>query len=86
MIDKILEQVQNGALTAAEAKEKLAAYENLGFAKIDHHRKKRVGFPEIVYGEGKSPEQILAIVQSLKSKNDSVLVTRIAKEKADYRP
>jgi pyridinium-3,5-biscarboxylic acid mononucleotide synthase len=83
MIENILEQVQNGTLTAAEAKEKLATYENLGFVKVDHHRKKRVGFPEIIFGEGKTSEQIMAIVQSLRQRNDSVLVTRISKEKAE---
>lgn len=82
MIDDILKQVENGLLTASEAKEKLASYENLGFVKIDHHRKKRQGFPEIVFGEGKTAEHILAIVQSLQSRNDSVLVTRISREKA----
>ncbi|MGG0792094.1 nickel pincer cofactor biosynthesis protein LarB [Peribacillus simplex] len=84
MIDNILEQVQNGSLTAAEAKEKLASYENLGFVKIDHHRKRRQGFPEIVFGEGKTAEQILTIVQSLRTRNDSVLVTRISREKAVF--
>jgi NCAIR mutase (PurE)-related protein len=84
MIDEILKQVQDGELTAAQAKEKLRTYENLGFVKIDHHRKKRVGFPEIVYGEGKTAEQILAIVQSLRARNDSVLVTRISQEKAEF--
>jgi NCAIR mutase (PurE)-related protein len=84
MIDEILKQVQDGQLTAAEAKEKLSTYENLGFVKIDHHRKQRVGFPEIVYGEGKTSEQILAIVQSLRARNDSVLVTRITQEKAAF--
>ncbi|KAB7709182.1 nickel pincer cofactor biosynthesis protein LarB [Bacillus aerolatus] len=84
MIDDILEQVQNGVLSAAEAKEKLSTYENLGFVKIDHHRKSRQGFPEIVFGEGKTAEHILAIVQSLKAQNDSVLVTRISEKKADY--
>jgi NCAIR mutase (PurE)-related protein len=82
MIDKILEKVKNGKMTVSEAKEKLASYENLGFAKIDHHRKNRQGFPEIVFGEGKTGDQILAIVQSLRARNDSVLVTRISKEKA----
>ena len=84
MIDDILEKVQNGTLTAAEAKEKLASYENLGFVKIDHHRKNRQGFPEIVFGEGKTADQILAIVQSLRARNDSVLVTRISREKAVF--
>ncbi len=84
IIDRILEQVQNGTLTAAEAKEKLSTYENLGFVKIDHHRKNRQGFPEIVFGEGKSAEQILTIVQSLRARNDAVLVTRISSEKAAF--
>lgn len=84
MIEEILVQVQKGKLTVEEAKAQLANYENLGFVKIDHHRKKRVGFAEVVYGEGKTPEQILAIVQSLRKRNDSVLVTRISKDKADY--
>lgn len=83
MIEKILEQVQNGTLTVTEAKEKLATYENLGFVKVDHHRKKRVGFPEVIFGEGKTAEQILTIVHSLKQRNDSVLVTRINREKAE---
>jgi pyridinium-3,5-biscarboxylic acid mononucleotide synthase len=84
VIDKILEQVQNGTLNVAEAKEKLATYENLGFVKIDHHRKQRVGFPEIIFGEGKTAEQILTIVQSLMQRNNSVLVTRISEEKAVF--
>jgi len=84
LIEEILEQVQNGILTAAEAKEKLSTYENLGFVKIDHHRKNRQGFPEIVFGEGKTAEQVTAIIKSLKERNDSVLVTRLSSEKADY--
>jgi NCAIR mutase (PurE)-related protein len=81
-MDDILKQVQDGILTAAEAKEKLAAYENLGFAKVDHHRARRQGFPEVVYGEGKSTEQIIAIIEAIRAKETSVLVTRITNEKA----
>jgi hypothetical protein len=84
MLEEILEQVQSGTLSISEAKEKLATFENLGFAKVDHHRKKRQGFPEIVYGEGKTAEQILAIVQSLRDRNSQVLVTRISPEKAKF--
>ena len=54
VLEEILKQVQRGTLSVEEAKEKLATFENLGFAKIDHHRKKRQGFPEVVYGEGKT--------------------------------
>jgi pyridinium-3,5-biscarboxylic acid mononucleotide synthase len=84
MMEKILWQVQRGELTVPEAKEKLATYENLGFAKVDHHRKNRQGFPEIIYGEGKTKEQILSIIQAIRSKDNDVLVTRISKEKADH--
>lgn len=81
-MEEILEQVQKGTISVAEAKEKLATYENLGFAKVDHHRKKRQGFPEVIYGEGKSVEQIISIIRALRSKNNHVLVTRVSAEKA----
>lgn len=83
MLEEILEQVQKGTLSVAEAKEQLATFENLGFAKVDHHRKKRQGFPEVVYGEGKTAEQIITIIQALRARNNQVMVTRISKEKAE---
>ncbi|MGF6951745.1 NCAIR mutase (PurE)-related protein [Neobacillus sp. B4I6] len=83
MLEEILEQVQRGTLSVKEAKEQLATFENLGFAKVDHHRKKRQGFPEVVYGEGKTTEQIVSIIQVLRARNNQVLVTRISKEKAE---
>ncbi len=82
-MEEILKQLQNGTLSVAEAKEQLATYENLGFAKVDHHRMKRQGFPEIIYGEGKTSEQITAIIEAIKAKDNDVLATRINKEKAD---
>ena len=81
-MEEILQQVQLGTLSVAEAKGKLATYENLGFAKVDHHREKRQGFPETIYGEGKSAEQITAIITAIRGKNNDVLVTRISKEKS----
>ena len=81
-MEEILRQVQQGTLTVEEAKIKLATYENLGFAKVDHHRKKRQGFPETIYGEGKSAEQISAIISAIRANNDYVLVTRITEEKS----
>ncbi|WP_066068131.1 nickel pincer cofactor biosynthesis protein LarB [Neobacillus soli] len=83
MLEDILKQVQNGTLSITEAKEQLGTFENLGFAKVDHHRKKRQGFAEVVYGEGKTAEQIISIVQALRVRNDEVLVTRVAKAKAE---
>ena len=81
-MEDILKQVQQGTLSVAEAKEKLSTYENLGFAKIDHHREKRQGFPETIYGEGKSGEQIIAIISAMRAKKHEVLVTRLSKEKS----
>lgn len=82
MLEDILKQVQTGSLSIEEAKGKLATFENLGFAKVDHHRKKRQGFPEVIYGEGKTKEQILSIIKAIRSKENNVLVTRITEEKA----
>ncbi|MFH1826128.1 MAG: nickel pincer cofactor biosynthesis protein LarB [bacterium] len=57
-------------------------YEELGFAKIDHHRIKRKGFPEVIYCEGKTPQQIADIAQSIAKKGHNVLATRATKK--DY--
>jgi len=51
-------------------------YEDLGFASLDHHRILRQGFPEVVLGEGKSPEQVAIIAQSLAARSDRLLITR----------
>ena len=71
-------------------------YEDLGFAKIDHHRIKRKGFPEVIYCEGKTPEQVAKIAQKIAQKKHPVLATRADKKiylavkkilpKADYYP
>lgn len=84
MLEELLSQVQEGKLSVSEAKEKLATYENLGFAKVDHHRKNRQGFPEVIYGEGKTKEQILSIIDAIRSRGHNILVTRISMEKAEY--
>ena len=55
-------------------------YQDLGFAKVDHHRALRTGFPEVVFGEGKSPDQISAIAGSALSSSDRLLVTRASLE------
>lgn len=57
-------------------------YEDLSFAKIDHHRALRRGFPEVVFGEAKSAEQIVEIVRSMESFGSNVLVTRVRESKA----
>jgi NCAIR mutase (PurE)-related protein len=83
-IADILEKVKNGVLDVSEARGKLKTFEDLGFATLDLHREKRQGFPEVVYGEGKTSEQIIKIFQSLKENNTRrILATRVKKEKAD---
>jgi NCAIR mutase (PurE)-related protein len=52
-------------------------FEDIGFAKVDHHRELRTGFPEVIYGEGKTREQILGIAEKIVGKEHNLLVTRI---------
>ncbi len=76
----LLEQVQAGRMDvdAALAELRSLPYENLdGFATLDHHRSLRNGFPEVVFAQGKSPEQVTSIARRLLEHNDRVLVTRV---------
>ncbi|MBI2907905.1 MAG: nickel pincer cofactor biosynthesis protein LarB [Chloroflexi bacterium] len=77
-IRELLEKVKSGELSIEQALAKLRVlpYEDLGFAKVDHHRSLRQGFPEVVLGHGKSAEQVCAIACSLASHTDRLLVTR----------
>ena len=80
-LKKIFEQVRAGKLSAADATERLRhlPFEDLGFAKIDHHRALRTGFAEVVFARGKTPKQVAAIVRGILRPKDSqqnVLVTR----------
>jgi hypothetical protein len=77
-LKELLEKVKAGAVSPAEAASRLATlpYEDLGFAKVDHHRALRRGFPETIFGAGKTPEQIAAIVDRIAARGQRVLVTR----------
>jgi NCAIR mutase (PurE)-related protein len=79
---EILESVERGELTAHAASERLRtlAFEDLGFAKIDHHRSLRRGFPEVIFGPGKTPSQIAAIAARLAETGQVVLVTKTTEE------
>jgi NCAIR mutase (PurE)-related protein len=80
----LLAQVASGALPVERALDSLAREpeEALGFATIDHHRALRQGFPEVIYGAGKSAEQIVTIARHIAERGDGVLVTRVAPEAA----
>jgi len=79
---ELLEQVRTGVLSPKEGVRKLEAlpFENLGFARVDHHRTLRQGFPEVVFGKGKEAGQIAAIVRSLMRQKSNILVTRCDRE------
>jgi len=81
----LLEQVHKGRTKPAQALRRLEnmPFENLGFARVDHHRTLRQGFPEVIFGPGKKPEQIAAIVGSLLPQKTNILVTRC--DRAAYR-
>ena len=76
----LLEQVANGALNVDDALGRLAfaPVESLGFATIDHHRALRQGFPEVIFGEGKTPHQVLEIALRIAERGDGMLVTRLS--------
>lgn len=80
----LLEEVKSGKISVEEtiAQLKSLPFEDLGFARVDHHRTLRKGFPEVIWGEGKTSEQILAIMRQLKKKGQNILVTRLEKKKA----
>src|ERR1700744_6680709 len=76
----LLEAVRAGALAPQSALERLSAmpYEDAGFARIDHHRSLRLGIPEVIYAEGKSPEQVAEIFARIAAAGSDVLATRVS--------
>ncbi|MBN2799325.1 MAG: nickel pincer cofactor biosynthesis protein LarB [Deltaproteobacteria bacterium] len=78
----ILREVQRGALTPEAAVGLLRPVTDLGYARIDDHRAARTGLAEVIYGEGKTPEQIAGILEHLVSAGQPALATRVSPEKA----
>lgn len=76
----LLAQVAEGTLSVEEAEQKLPAYEDLDFAKVDHLREKTSGFPEVVYCERKTPEQVGKIMKAIYDRSGLVLGTRANRE------
>ncbi len=83
-IHDVLQRLAAGETDVAQAAAQLKdlPYEDLGFAKLDHHRAMRTGFPEVVLAQGKSAAQVSQIVSSLAAKGGNVLVTRATPEQA----
>jgi NCAIR mutase (PurE)-related protein len=83
-LEDLLRRVKTGKtpIDKAIAQLKSLPFEDLGYARIDHHRSLRKGFPEVIWGEGKSSNQILSIMKEMKSKGQNVLITRLDEKKA----
>ncbi len=81
-IQELLEGVRRGKVSPAKAVERLRRlpFEDLGFAKIDHHRSLRQGYSEVVYAPGKRPEQVASIVRRMARNRHNILVTRASRE------
>lgn len=84
-VRQLLEAVQNGETSVDEAllQLKMKPFEDLGYAKVDMHRKLRQGVAEVIYGASKTPEQMIGIIDSMiKNGQNSILITRISDEAA----
>ena len=78
----LLLQFKEGGMDVDQALERLRhlPYEDLGYAQVDHHRSIRQGFPEVIFGQGKSPEQIAGIASKLLEGSSNLLITRTNRE------
>lgn len=81
-LKKLLSDLYNHKIAPKEAAERLSTlpYENLDFAKVDHHRSLRSGFPEVIYSQGKTESQLITIIKSLYKKGNNILATKLAPE------
>ena len=81
-VREVLTDLEEGSLSVSDAARRIgeivrrAPFEDLGFARVDHHRPARKGFPEVVFGPGKTPAQIAAIAERIVAAGDHLLVTR----------
>lgn len=84
-LESLLRDIADGRTSVQAAVEKLKFFdhEDIGFAHIDHHRSLRKGFPEVIFGQGKTAEQIIAIIDKMRLQEQVILVTRIDPSKAD---
>jgi len=81
-IKKMLEELSSGEITTEQALDKLSdlPFKDLGHTKIDNHRELRTGYPEVVFCEGKTPEQVSNIMEYMASQKVNVLGTRASRE------
>jgi len=84
-LNQLLKSVAAGRLSVEDAAGKLRhiAYEDIEYAHVDHHRSLRKGFPEVIFGQGKTADQVIGIMEKMKDQENVILATRIKKNKAD---
>ncbi|MDN4595445.1 nickel pincer cofactor biosynthesis protein LarB [Polycladomyces subterraneus] len=82
-LTEILRAVAEGRCSVDQARKLLATYDVLGFARVDLHRSRRTGFPEIIFAQGKTPNQIATIFHRLQATGEPVLATRVTREQAE---
>ncbi|MEK7313320.1 MAG: nickel pincer cofactor biosynthesis protein LarB [Deltaproteobacteria bacterium] len=84
LLTKLLENIKDGKIGVPRALEKLKTlpFEELEFATVDTHRSLRHGFPEVIFGEGKTARQIIGIAAVMTKRKENVLITRLTREKA----
>src|SRR6266545_2889093 len=82
-IRKLFDEVRRGKLSPDDALARLRhlPFEDLGFAKIDHHRALRQGFPEVILGQGKEARDIAAIARAMRRRESNILITRLSEQK-----
>jgi NCAIR mutase (PurE)-related protein len=85
VLHHLLNSVAQGRLSVSSAALKLRhiAYEDIDYAHVDHHRSLRKGFPEVIFGEGKTADQVIGIMDKMKDQENVILVTRLEQIKAD---
>lgn len=82
-LQDVLHRVREGRLSVEQAEAEIRGFEDLGFGKVDYAREKRTGYPEVIFGLGKTPDQVQAIFSRLYEKHGRVMVTRAEQETAE---
>jgi hypothetical protein len=84
-LNQLLKSVAEGRLSVKDAAGKLRhiAYEDIEYAHVDHHRSLRKGFPEVIFGQGKTADQVIGIMEKMKDQENVILATRVKQNKAD---
>jgi NCAIR mutase (PurE)-related protein len=80
---EVLYRVQNGEISVEQAEQEIRGFEDLGFVKIDYAREARTGFPEVIFGRGKTPEQVRVIFSRIYQKHGKAMVTQANEKMAE---